>query len=796
MRRLSSNGFGTRRGFTSWSLLPAAALLLLANSGLAQLPDARLEDYSQWKLALPGGSVADPVAISAPRGFQVELLRAAGQGEGSWISLAFDPLGRLVIGREDKGLVRLSLDADGKAGELEPLAGTESLLEPRGLLFAHGAIYVTANNSKGIYRLRDADGDGQYEVVKLLKMLEGGVGHGRNGMALGPDGMIYIALGNNVRVPADVSASSPYKNYGLDRLIPCDWNEFLFDSDVVPPAGFVLRTDKDGQTWELVAGGFRNPMDLAFSAAGELFTYDADMEWDVGAPWYRPTTVIHVVPGGEYGWRQGTSVWPDFFPDALPRVVDIGLGSPTGIAFAAGGKFPPRYQGALFICDWAYGRIIAVHLSSRGRTYSGSAETFLKGKPLNLTDLAFGPDGAMYFTVGGRGTKSALYRVRYMGTPQSQDAPGPASGTGGRGESIASEPRQLLAAIRDGGHAEAGRWYEDLRALTGEMAAKSPEDRIAALRAWQLLLIRHQSALPAHRLRELAGLLAPLYPAGSYAENYLLCELLVYLQWPGVVEKTMPLIEKADVPQQERLFFLYTLRSVRSGWTEETRRRYFAQLKLAEAFEGAHYMPRFLTFIRSDAVATLTDQERTVLQPLLKQLGQSEGSAGPLVANRPKVREWTMEELLPALDEVDGKERDLARGKRMFGEALCIRCHQLAGEGGVIGPNLAGLAGRFSRRDILEAIVDPSRVVEDKYRSLLIQMSDGQSITGQLVGGNKEAFYIAPDPLVPADIVVIARSRIAARATSPVSTMPKGLLDTLDREEILDLLAYLEGAGR
>ena len=134
-------------------------------------------------------------------------------------------------------------------------------------------------------------------------------------------------------MPDDVHPRSPYQRYANDRVLPCVWNEFLFDNDVTPPAGHIARTDAAGKRWELVAGGFRNPYDLAFNGDGELFTFDADMEWDIGAPWYRPTGVMHVVPGGEYGWRQGTSVWPDFYADSLPRVVDIGLGSPTGVAF-------------------------------------------------------------------------------------------------------------------------------------------------------------------------------------------------------------------------------------------------------------------------------------------------------------------------------------------------------------------------------------------------------------------------------------------------------------------------------
>src|SRR5260370_438310 len=165
----------------------------------------------------------------------------------------------------------------------------------------------------------------------------------------------------------------------------------------------------------MFAGGFRNPYGIAFNRDGELFTYDADMEWDAGAPWYRPTCVMRVVSGGESGWRQETNCWPEQFADSLPRVVDIGLGSPTGVKFGERSQFSAKYRKALYILDWAYGRVVAVHLAPNGATYTGQAETFVKGKPLNVTDLDFGPDGALYFVVGGRRTQSALYRVSFEG---------------------------------------------------------------------------------------------------------------------------------------------------------------------------------------------------------------------------------------------------------------------------------------------------------------------------------------------------------------------------------------------
>jgi len=147
------------------------------------------------------------------------------------------------------------------------------------------------------------------------------------------------------------------------------------------------------------------------------------MEWDYGTPWYRPTRVNHVVSGSEYGWRTGTGKWPSHYPDSLPPAIDIGPGCPTGAEFGTGANFPRRYRDALYILDWTFGTIYAVHLTPDGASYTGTRETFVAGKPFPVTDLVFHSDGAMYFAIGGRRTQSALYRVTWAGGDIAEKAP-------------------------------------------------------------------------------------------------------------------------------------------------------------------------------------------------------------------------------------------------------------------------------------------------------------------------------------------------------------------------------------
>ncbi len=125
---------------------------------------------------------------------------------------------------------------------------------------------------------------------------------------------------------------------------------------------------------------------------------------------------MHATSGSDFGYRNGAGKWPPYYIDSLPPVANVGPGSPTGVVFGYGAKFPPKYQEALYLCDWSYGKLYALHFDPRGASYTGELEEFVAGTPLALTDVVVNPkDGAMYFLVGGRKTQSGLYRVTYAG---------------------------------------------------------------------------------------------------------------------------------------------------------------------------------------------------------------------------------------------------------------------------------------------------------------------------------------------------------------------------------------------
>jgi putative heme-binding domain-containing protein len=197
--------------------------------------------------------------------------------------------------------------------------------------------------------------------------------------------------------------------------------------------------------------------------------------------------------------------------------------------------------------------------------------------------------------------------------------------------------------------------------------------------------------------------------------------------------------------------------------------------------------------MKNDAISMLTPAEKTALQPILD--AQPTAQAVTIAPPRLFVKKWTMEELLPLVEKL--KNRDFDHGRAMFAAANCFACHRFAGEGGSFGPDLSGLAGRFSTKDLLESVVEPSKVVSDQYQAVTIRTTDGRTITGRIINLQGDGMTVNTDMLNPGrgGSVSVRRSEVEAMQPSPTSMMPQGLLDTLNQDEALDLIAFLLSRG-
>ncbi|NBV46693.1 MAG: hypothetical protein EBR86_13920 [Planctomycetia bacterium] len=820
------------RGAGAWEVSALAFLMHLAASPL--LPAAE--------------PVATPAAsVRVPPGFRAELVRSAAPGEDSWISMTFDPQGRVIVGLDERGVGRLAPGADG-TWSFERL--DDSLRHCRGVLHAHGALYVSATDSRELWRLVDGDGDGRYEERRLLKAFDyrSRYGHGTNQLVAGPDGMLYLMVGNDVSFPEGMAAASPYRGPHTDRLLP-DPHDAGQDDRV----GYLLRFDPLGTEWTVVAGGFRNQVDVVFSPDGEAFTWDADMEWDVGMPWYRPTRVNHVVSGGEYGWRWGTAKWPVHFADSLPTTLDTGLGSPTGLAFAAGSRFPAPWRECLFMADWQHGKILAVALEPEGASYRATDRLFAAGAPLNVCDMAFGPDGNLWLVTGGRRSQSGLYRIVWEGgdTAGGSDAGLPvAPPEQVAAAAIARQRRRALerfhGVVADGAvdalWADLGssdRWlrgaarvaleHQPLAAWRSRVDAENdPLRRATALLAWIRVApdaAARGEVLAAWRarpvvgdetttlclLRVLAIALARGVPLDDQQRAALVAavrgidaaplsaidrqraELLVALADPGAVELILGRL-RADASQEDQIQLVHALVRHPGPWTGPQREAVLRWFVAARRFTGGHLLPKVLGQMTDDFLASLTAAEREVLAEPLAALTLPAGDAPTAepAPVRPFVRHWTVDDVGAALAGM--ADRDPAAGRRALAAGQCLKCHRFAGTGTAIGPDLSAVGGRFDRRTLAESIIDPGRVVDPKYQVTTWVLADGRAITGRAAQVGAAEITVETDPLRGA-VTKIVRAEIESAHPAAVSPMPSGLLDTLTLDEILDLVALLAPAA-
>ncbi|MEI8089083.1 MAG: c-type cytochrome [Opitutaceae bacterium] len=883
--------------------LAAASLFLLLPSLFAQTAKPTA------KKASPAEVVSAPADLQVAPGFKVELIYTVPKEEqGSWVALTVDPKGRMYAADQYGAIYRLTLPPLGSTAgtKVEKLAITlpavvltadsEPLPPPpkkgkgadglppsigaHGLLYAFDSLYVMIDevpNRRGIWRLRDTDGDDQFDEVKFLcEMKSLGGEHGPHSLTLSPDGKsIYFVNGNHTDLPTNLNKSRPVR-WDEDHLLPRMWDARGHAKGKYAPGGYVGRMDPEGKTVELFALGFRNQFDIAFDQNGELFTYDSDMEWDQGSPWYIPTRINHVVDAGDYGWRSGAGRWPAYYADSLPSVIDVGPGSPTGTVFGTGAKFPAKYQRAFFAADWTYGTLYAMHLKPSGASFTAEKEEFVAGKPLPLTDVVIHPgDGSMYFAVGGRRTQSALYRVTYTGTentaPVAALPPTPeaqlrrrlealhAEGTGPEAIAIAwphlaSPDRFIRFAARAAIERQLpANWTERalkeknpqaaiealialarvgekhfqpqiIDALTRLDYAQQPAElRLPLLRAWQLTFTR-MGKPDAATCARVATLLDPLFPATDALVNRELVSLLIFLDSPTVVAKTVPLLSIAEHPgtapeeiasrallarndgygrtvqsvtdaraDRQQIAYAYALRNATVGWTPELRTQFFAWFPRTSEWKGGASFTGFLRNIRNESLAKISDPlERQKFDDLSKVPVHS--IVAGAVSPKGPGQTYTVESaaaLFPA--KLTG--RDFAQGKAMFSATACIFCHRFNGEGAGIGPDISGAGNRYSVKDLLENIIEPSKVISDQYGTEQLTMADGEVIIGRVVAEDPNRYSVMTNPFAPDELARPEIAKVRSRKPYPISMMPAGLANALNPDELKDLVAYLLSGG-
>lgn len=830
-------------------------------------------------------------------GFKAEHLYSISENhEGSWVSMTFDDKGRMIASDQYGGLYRLKIPAIG-SGSTKPTV--EKLVVAKdtsvgmgyaqGLLYAFNSLYVMVNNRpskqfpkpSGLYRLQDTDNDDQFDKVTMLKELKGEGEHGPHSIVMSPDKQsLYVCSGNHTDVPQMDAYRLP-SNWKEDNLFPLIKDPRGHANDRMAPGGWVAKIDPEGKRWELMGAGFRNEFDIAFNEAGDMFTYDSDMEWDFGLPWYRPTRICHVPSGAEFGWRTGNSKWLPGNPDNLPPVVNIGQGSPTNVMSGLTAKFPQKYRQSIFAFDWSFGIIYSIHMKPKGASYEGEREEFISGTPLPLTDGAIGPDGAMYFLTGGRRLESDLYRVYYSGN-EATTAPTPnltaehKLRTSLEKYHEGANPGAVAAAWPNLNHADrfvryaariavehqpVAQWQDKAIAETDPVRATqaivalarqgsadlkskaiatllkidynklSESQQFDVLRAFELIFLR-MGAPEAADKEKIIAYLNPHYPAKSALLNRGLSKDLIYLEAPGAVSKTLTLMDMktepgmkdlgldpatasndlilrnpqygmdiakmlAKVPPLQQTYYAVMLSRADNGWTPEMRDKYFTWFGNAFKFEGGRSYVGFIDRARKLALQHVPKEQFDKYNKLSgADILTSSGNDIVKSDYTPKGpgRRWTLENAVAAVDS--GKTAlNYETGKKIYAAVLCASCHAMQGSGGDIGPDLTQLGTRFSNKDILESIINPSKAVSDQYASTVFVLKNGQSVVGRLVNEDKTNYSISQNPFAANELRKIPKKDVTSKRYSQESIMFPGLINSLNPQELRDLMAYLKSGG-
>ncbi len=552
------------------------------------------------------------ISFNLPKDFVLEdLYQPSTNEQGSWVSLAQGP-GQRIYACDQYGKIYYfdapAIDSKLKAKDIHPL--DLNIGEAHGMLWAFNSLYVAVNknwndeipeeqqNASGVYRLTDADNDGTLDTVKRLLKLDGSGEHGPHSLVLSPDGKeIYFIAGNHTLIPEKLKEKSRLPvNWGEDNLFEPYLDARGHANDIKAPGGWIAKFNAEGSNWEIISAGYRNPFDMAFNPDGELFAYDADMEWDIGMPWYRPTRICHVTSGSEYGWRTGSGKWPAYYPDALPAIHNLEQGSPTAVLSGASLDFPGSYKNGIFVMDWSFGTLYFADLKPDGSSYTAERKEFLSGTPLPLTDMIAGTDGNLYFASGGRRIDSHLFRLRYVGnaskaanTTVNKEAAAlrqlrknlekyhtttSAEAIPLAWENLDHKDRYIRYAARVAlEHQNVDQWFNrfmnekaaekiieasiglahqgDASMLskilqklnTISLEKQSPQHQLNLLRSYELLFIRMGAPNNADKLAT-SKKLKPHFPHASDEMNRELGQLLLYLDADGITQGLVALLEK------------------------------------------------------------------------------------------------------------------------------------------------------------------------------------------------------------------------------------------------------------
>ena len=323
-----------------------------------------------------GGVAAGISDVQAPDGFTVALFGAPPDVNYP-VCLAAAATGEVFVGVDEQGslgkeagrgkvLRCIDTDGDGQADRINTFATMD---HPRGLFYDNGSLWVLHPPFLTVYHDDDLDGtadrhDTLITGISTDEVNKRGADHTTNGIRMGIDGWIYIAVGD----------------FGFSEAKGTD------GTVLSRRGGGIVRVRPDGTEMEIHNWGQRNILDVCIDPYMNVFTRDNTNDgggWDI--------RLSHLLQSGEYGYP---SLYLNFTEESMPPLADYGGGSGCGAMFLHDLRWPEQFSNTLYTCDWGTSNVYRHNLPANGATFDPHQEVFLKiPRP---TDIDVDGSGRMY----------------------------------------------------------------------------------------------------------------------------------------------------------------------------------------------------------------------------------------------------------------------------------------------------------------------------------------------------------------------------------------------------------------
>ncbi len=712
----------------------------------------------------------------------------------------------LIFTTWEGDLFSLALDEIPEHGPPSFRRLARGLSEPMGLAVQGERIFVTEKNQ--VTELIDEDGDGIFETYRCLSQ--------------------------------DWPCTLDYHEYLFGAVVRDSYLYFSLsvamgtrgkDNRQAPLRGSVVRVQIDTGETEIVAGGLRTPDGIGLGPENSLLVTDNQGEW------LPANKLIHVQQGGFYQFRSRPPWHPFDRPRATPPAVWLPQGeiasSPTQPILLPESWGP--YAGQVVFGDATFGGLQRVCLEEVEGEWQGAVFPFSQGFQHLFHRFEVAANGDLYAGGIARGKDwdfisrvSGVTQIQYTGKEVFEPLSARLRTNGLEidfteplAEGYGWEPtgyhvtqwgyqatqtyggnkvRHRLAEVRSASVASDRRsvFLEIPKLVEGEVLSVRLPPSLASASGrplWTGDLWYTINRIPADSFGEIRR--PPLHLQASTEPYFQFSKgnagRVLYQNFCASCHS----LDGSRLVGPSFLGLQGSLRKVVDSTTGQKReiRADVAYLRDSITDPNALLVEGYPENLMPPLGGMLTEAQIKQLVDYIVLLTDPEIARQEALRQPQVIREWTMQDFTEIgkrahLSEADATAID--RGKQALLKAQCLQCHAVSGYGARLGPDLVESVKKHQGRELLLHILEPSREIHPKFQTTQFLLESGKVVVGNIIREDSDVIEVATNLLTPHELTLIDKQEIEEQVPSPHSAMPAGLLNLLTKQEIVDLLIYLE----